>query len=289
MIEIKPSSTLTWHSADTPFALAVIYASPAFFPVTFPPFTVAIVASEVVHVTFLFTPIIVGTSFMELPIPFVLNCISSRLSESALSFTVTLQTVDFPFAVAVIFAVPAETEVTFPSLSTVATSLLLLFHTVSLFAPFTVAFNCIVFPLDTAFELSKAGAQYRTVVVLFNLILGSTTVTTHVIRGKPMPDEIIAFPFLSAVTTPFSPSCSTVATFSFQETHLVFLPSGRLLIQSTNGFSSSPIFTVHLELLIEILFSAKAGIPPAKSINMNVRINTVIDLCTFFFICIFLS
>ncbi len=159
MIEIKPSSTLTWHFAETPFAVAVISASPVLFPVTFPPFTVATVGLEVAHVTFLFAPTIAGISFIALPVPLVLNCISLRLNESALSFTVILQTDDFPFAVAIMSVVPAATEVTFPVASTVATFVFLLLHSVSLLAPFTVAFNCIVFPLDVASAFSEAGAQ----------------------------------------------------------------------------------------------------------------------------------
>ncbi len=107
--------------------------------------------------------------------------------------------------------------------------------------------------------------------------------TRHVSRGKPIPDEIMAFPFLSAVTTPFSPSCSTVATFSFQETHLVFLPSGSFSISRTNGFFSSPIFTVAVLILMPKLLSAYTAIPPISNVRSNVRGNAY----TFFLICIF--
>ena len=70
---------------------------------------------------------IAGISFIALPVPLVLNCISLRLNESALSFTVILQTDDFPFAVAIMSVVPAATEVTFPVASTVATFVFLLY------------------------------------------------------------------------------------------------------------------------------------------------------------------
>ncbi len=214
-------------------------------------------ASSLFHATFLFAPTTVGTSLTVLPAPFVLSSMVSRFSESVLSFTVILQLDDTPFAVAVISAVPAETAVTFPvSGSTTATFLLLLRHIVFLSAPFTVAFSCNISPPDTAFALSDTGAQYKTAAVLFNLMLGSTTVTRQVSRGKPIPEEIMAFPFLSAVTTPFCPSWSTTAIFSFHETHRVFLPSGSFSISSTSWFSSSPILMVAVFILMKKLPSA---------------------------------
>ena len=236
--------------------MAVISASPVFFPVTPPLLTIATDVSELVQVTFLLAPVTTVSSLTVLPVPFVPRSMESRFSEMALFFTVILQVDDTPFAVAMMSAVPAETAVTFPVLSTVATFLLLLLHTVFLPAPFTVAFNCSISPEDTALALSGDGAQYRTAAVLFNLMLGSTTVTRQVSRGKPIPEEIMAFPFLSAVTTPFCPSWSTTAIFSFHETHRVFLPSGSFSISSTSWFSSSPILMVAVFILMKKLPSA---------------------------------
>ena len=137
--------TFTLQVVETPFAVAVIMAVPVFFPVTFPPLTVAIVLSEVVHFTDLLEPVMEGVSFIELPFPLVLSCMESIFRAILLSFTVTGQEAVFPFAVAVITAVPAETEVTFPVPSTVATELSELSHSVILEAPLTVAFSCTFF------------------------------------------------------------------------------------------------------------------------------------------------
>ena len=58
---------------------------------------------------------------------------------------VTVQLALFLFAVAVMVTVPAETEVTFPFASTVATFMSELSHTTFFVAPLMVAFNCSVF------------------------------------------------------------------------------------------------------------------------------------------------
>ena len=126
---------------DTPLAVAVIVAVPVLFPVTFPPLTTATFLSEVFHFTDFEVPTMVGVSFMELPLPFVLSCIVFIFKDILLSFTVTTQEAVLSLAFAVIVALPADTEVTLPLLSTVATSGLSLVHSTVFEAPFTVAFN----------------------------------------------------------------------------------------------------------------------------------------------------
>ena len=145
LIDMSPSTTVTLQVADIPFAVAVITAVPLLLPVTLPPLTFATVLSEDVHFTDLLEPITVGVILIELPLPFVLNCKLLILSVMELSRTVILQLSVFPFAVAVMFAVPADTEVTLPVPSTVATAVLSLFHETDFEVPFTVAFNCTVF------------------------------------------------------------------------------------------------------------------------------------------------
>ncbi len=149
-METIPLSTMTLHSAVTPFAFAVITtsfaSSPFHLPVTLPPLTVATAGSELVHVTAFLAPTIVGTSLIELPAPLVLSFISLIFREMALSRTVTLQDAIRPLASAVIIAVPAcPAAVTTPlpcaSAATVATASLSLLQVTFLSAPFTVAFN----------------------------------------------------------------------------------------------------------------------------------------------------
>ena len=137
VIAISFCFTVTVQPAVFPLLLvAVITAVPAFFAVTFPLLSTAATASLLLlHFTVLspvvFDGVIVAVNVSLSPSVMLVVLLLRLIPVIAISFcfTVTVQLAVFPLLlVAVITAVPAFFAVTFPLLSTAATSALLLLH-----------------------------------------------------------------------------------------------------------------------------------------------------------------
>ena len=265
--------TVTVQPAVFPLLLvAVITAVPAFFAVTFPLLSTAATASLLLlHFTVLspvaFDGAIVDVNISLSPSVKLVVLLLRPIPVMAISFcfTVTVQLALFPLLlVAVITAVPAFFAVTFPLLSTAATSALLLLH-FTVLSP--VAFDGVIVAVNVSLSPSV-----KLVVLLLRLIPVMAISFCFTVTVQPAVFPLLLVAVITAVPAFFAvtfPLLSTAATASLLLLHFTVLSPVAFdgVIVAVN-VSLSPSVNV-VALLLRLTFSTSTVV---VSLSVNALI-----------------
>ena len=177
------------------------------------------------------------------------------------------------FVVAVIVAVPAETAVTTPSVSTVATDSLLLFHTTF----WLVALAGVMVAISVS--VSRTASSN---VLLFNVIpvIGTITVTIAVVVLPPsiVLTVMVAVPTDTALTTPCALTVATAVLLLSHVTFQLVAFSGNTaaMRRSVSPTVSVNVLLFNLTPVTDTSFSEHAASPSIRTM-LNSKIFLIVS------------